>query len=117
MVGVYLALQRLVEEGAVTPWLQQVVAPTLEGAVLLVDTAGATEEARVSGSSLANHREARLVVEVARTLLKVRQRHLCNTLSKFLWAVFVFCCFSHSFSSLQYTQHNKNVTPPINNLT
>ncbi|MPC35787.1 DNA replication ATP-dependent helicase/nuclease DNA2 [Portunus trituberculatus] len=63
-------IQRLVGEGAVAPWLQRVVAPTLEGAVVLVDTVGATEEARVSGSTLANHREARLVIEVARTLLK-----------------------------------------------
>lgn len=74
MTGMHIVLQRLVGEGGVAPWLQRVVAPTLEEAVVLVDTAGAAGEARVTGSSLANHREARLVMVVVRTLLKVRQR-------------------------------------------
>ncbi|XP_050717882.1 DNA replication ATP-dependent helicase/nuclease DNA2-like [Eriocheir sinensis] len=62
--------QALVEAGEVSPWLQRVVAPTLEASVVMVDTAGQAGESQASGKTLANQREAWLSVMVVKALLK-----------------------------------------------
>ena len=57
----------------VVPWLQRVVAPTLDGSVVFVDTAGGAQETKVKGSSVNNYKEAKLVITIVRILLKVRE--------------------------------------------
>lgn len=67
----------------VSPWLQRVVAPTLEASVVMVDTVGQAKERQVAGKTLANQREAWLVVTVVKTLLKVREIHIPSNIYSF----------------------------------
>lgn len=66
------------------PWLQHVVAPTLEASVVMVDTVGQAKEEHIVGKAVYNPREARLVVTVVKTLLKVRGVYVYTYLLSFL---------------------------------